>query len=149
MKLFYFLDFMHVKKYGTPVTYDKYIHLEHGPIPSAIKNLVDSASDDIESAILADIISFETPIGTNMQKVIPARGFTEKDRNYFSHTELEILELVCSRFGEQNTKYIEDASHKEAPWRETRFMEAIPYTLATKDNDCFVNEEEIALSIKI
>ena len=26
MKLFYFLDFMHVKKYGTPVTYDTYVN---------------------------------------------------------------------------------------------------------------------------
>lgn len=149
MKLFYFLDFMHVKKYGAPVTYDTYINLEHGPIPSAIKNLVDSASDDVESASLADTVSFETPFGTNMQRVIPIRGFTEKDEKYFSTTELEILKQVCVRFGEKNTKYTEDASHNEAPWKETKFLEQIPYTLAAKDGDCVSSEEEITLSMKI
>lgn len=149
MKLFYFLDFMHVKKYGTPITYDTYIHLEHGPIPSAIKNLVDSASDDVENASLADTISFETPTGTNMQRVIPARDFIEKDKKYFSPTELEVLEQICSRFGEKNTKYTEEASHNEAPWKETKFLEQIPYTLAAKDGDCVSSEEEIALSMKI
>ena len=57
MKLFYFLDFMHVKNYGSPVTYDNYINLEHGPIPSAIKNLVDTATDDVDNSLLADTIS--------------------------------------------------------------------------------------------
>jgi hypothetical protein len=36
MKLFYFADFGHVKRYASPITYDNYVHLEHGPIPSAI-----------------------------------------------------------------------------------------------------------------
>ena len=30
MKLFYFLDFTHVKDYGIPVTYDTYYKLETG-----------------------------------------------------------------------------------------------------------------------
>src|SRR3990167_8043480 len=75
MKLFYFLDFMHVKKYGSPVTYDSYIHLEHGPIPSTIKNLVDTAADDVDNSILADTISVERPEGTDMCRIIGLRKF--------------------------------------------------------------------------
>ena len=59
MKLFYFLDFLHVKKYGAPITYDTYVNLVHGPIPSAIKNLIDTADDDFDNSILADTIKFE------------------------------------------------------------------------------------------
>ena len=36
MKLFYFSDFRHVKKYLTPITNDVYVNLEHGPVSSAI-----------------------------------------------------------------------------------------------------------------
>ena len=56
---------------------------------------------------------------------------------------------VVKRFGDKNTKFIEDASHKESPWKCTNMLENIPYTLAAKDNDCLVSEEEISLMLKI
>lgn len=149
MKLFYFLDFIHLKKYGSPVTYDTYVHLEHGPIPSTIKNLVDTAADDIDHSELADTISFERPIGTEMYRLVPQRKFNDKDKKYFSPTELEILETVCARFGNKNTQYIEQASHEEAPWKETNLLNEIPYTLAANDNDCLVTKEEIDLLLNI
>jgi len=149
MKLFYFLDFGHLKKFGAPVTYDTYVHLEHGPIPSAIKNLVDTAADDIDNSILADTISIERPEGTEMCRIVPSRKFTEKDEEYFSESEMEILKKVCTIFGSKNTKYIEDMSHKEAPWNLTKPLEIIPYELAAKDPDCQVTEEEIKLLLEI
>lgn len=145
MKLFYFLDFTHLKMYGRPVTFDTYVNMEHGPIPSNIKNLVDTSTDDIDSSALADTISFEWPEGTKMCRIIPRRQFTEKDIKLFSAGELEVLQKICRRFGDKNTKYIEDASHAEAPWRETQFLQQIPYTLAAADPDSQVSEEEIKL----
>ena len=149
MKLFYFLDFMHLKTYGSPVTYDTYFNLEHGPIPTSIKNLVDTAADDVDNSVLSDTITFERPKGIGMYRVLPTRKFEEKDRKLFSETELDILAKVCSRFGNENTKVIEDASHKESPWRKTKFLEEIPYTLAADDPDCRVTKEEIELLLKI
>jgi hypothetical protein len=140
---------MHVKKFGAPITYDCYINLEHGPIPSAIKNLVDSAADDIDNSVLADAIRIERPQGTDMYRVVPLREFNKADENYFSETELETLKKVCARFSDKNTKFIEDESHKEAPWKETKFLDVIPYELATKDKDCLISEEEIKLLLSI
>src|SRR3989344_3632306 len=145
MKLFYFLDFLHVKKYGSPITYDTYVHLEHGPIPSTIKNLVDDSCDDVDNSILSDTIYCENVDNIAMKRIIPKRQFTENDKKLFSKSEFEILEIVCRRFGAQNTKYIEDASHKEAPWLETEPLEIISYTMATRDIDCVVSKEEINL----
>jgi len=149
MKLFYFLDFMHLKTYGSPVTYDTYVKMEHGPIPSFIKNLVDTATDDIDSSMLADTIHIECPAGTNMYRVLPNRKFLESDKKYFSETELEILAKVCARFGNKNTQYIEDVSHKESAWNETSILDKIPYELAAKDKDSAVSEEEIKLLLAI
>ena len=145
MKLFYFADFLHVKKYGTPMTYDRYVNLEHGPIPSSIKNLVDTATDDIDNSVLADTISVEKPEGIDMCRIIGAREFNEKDSMLFSNSELEILEKVCNRFGDENTKFIEAASHSEAPWSETNFLDSIPYELALKDNDCSVTKDDLEI----
>lgn len=143
MKLFYFLDFGHVKKYGTPVTFDTYIKLEHGPIPTTVKNLVDEVCDDINSSILADTIYCERPDGSMMKRILPKRDFSDEDKKYFSQSEIEMLEIVCNRFGSKNTKYIEDASHNEAPWKNTELLDIIPYTLAAEDSDCIASEEEI------
>ena len=149
MKLFYFLDFMSIKNYGAPITYDSYVNLEHGPIPSTIKNLVDTAADDIDNSVLADTIRFERPEGTNMCRVHSVRTFSKEDEKMFSKAELDILRRVCSRFSNSNTQQIEEASHKEAPWRLTRLCEYIPYNLAAKDNDCKFTEDELGMILDV
>lgn len=145
MKLFYFLDFVHLKNYGTPVTYDTYVHLEHGPIPSIIKNLVDSVANDIDDSLLSDTITIERPVGSDMQRILPHRAFTKNDEKYFSKTELETMQKICVRFGDKNTKFIEDASHHESPWEKTNLLEEIPYSLAAEDSDCKMTKEELEL----
>lgn len=145
MKLFYFLDFVHLKRYGKPVTFDTYVNLEHGPIPSTIKNLVDDVCSDPDSSILADTVYCENKEGSMISRILAKRKPSENDLKLFSKTELDALGAVCERFGSQNTKYIEDASHEEAPWKMTSLLEQIPYSLAANDKDCQVTKEEIEL----
>jgi len=145
MKLFYFLDFMHLKNYGTPVTFDNYVHLEHGPIPSVIKNLVDSVANDFDNALLSDTISIEQCADAEIQRILPVRQFNKNDEKYFSPTELDTLNKVCLEYGDKNTKYIEDASHNEAPWSKTAMLDDIPYSLAADDSDCKMTKEELEL----
>ncbi|OGZ43269.1 MAG: hypothetical protein A3J55_02670 [Candidatus Ryanbacteria bacterium RIFCSPHIGHO2_02_FULL_45_17b] len=143
MKLFYFVDFTHVKNYASPITFDNYVRLEHGPIPSTILNLVDAVEDDTDNAILADSFSIKTRDGSNQKRVVPTREFTSKDEKYFTPSELKVLKSVCDRFAGKTGKFIEDKSHEEAAWSKTKELESIPYTLATEDPDCHVSKEEI------
>jgi uncharacterized phage-associated protein len=149
MKLFYFLDFMHVKKYGAPVTFDTYYNLEHGPIPSAIKSLVDAAEDDIDNALLADTIQIKQTPGQEIHRVQALRPLTDRDMDLLSDSEQEILEKVVTRFGGVNTKAIERASHDEAPWAKTQELDQISYAMAAQDPDCLVTEEEIELLLSV
>lgn len=149
MKLFYFADFSHVKKYGSPITYDDYINMEHGPIPSIILNLINSVENDLDHALLSDTISIETKEGQYLKRIIPKRKFTKKDEKYFTTSELEILKEVISRFSDKNTRFIEEKSHKESAWQNTKELEKIPYTLAAQDPDSLVDEEEILFTIKV
>jgi len=149
MKLIYFLDFTHVKKYGTPVTYDMYVHIKHGPIPSTIKNLVDYVNEDKNSQLADTILVKIIPTARNpMEKIIPKREFSEADKKLFSATELEILKEVAERFKHFSSDEIEKASHNEAPWKNTRDLEPIRYSLAARDKDSLVSEEEIELLLK-
>lgn len=149
MKLFYFLDFIHVKEYGVPVTYDTYYKLDKGPIPSYIKNIVDDACENEESSLLSDSVSFETPPGTQMKKVVANRKFTEIDKKLFSKSELNILKSVCERFSESNTNQVITISHKEASYIESEMSQVIPYELAARDSDSKFDSEEIRLSIQV
>ncbi|PIS15644.1 hypothetical protein COT62_02710 [Candidatus Roizmanbacteria bacterium CG09_land_8_20_14_0_10_41_9] len=149
MKLFYFADFTHLKQFGSPITYDTYVKLEHGPIPSTIKSLVDTACENIDESILFDTIKCEREKGFGMYRILPVRKFTQKDADLFSKSELEILEKVCVRYGDKNTAFIEKASHREASYRKTDMLEVIPYTIAAEDEDCLVEKEDIELLMKI
>ena len=145
MKLFYFLDFVHVKKYGCPVTYDSYVNLEHGPIPSTILNLVNEAIYDLDSSALADTVVFEKSKFSEMYRMKSLRDFSETDEDCFKPSELDVMKTICNRFGDKNTRFIENVSHMEAPWMQTDLLDPIPYTLAALDKDCMVEKDEIEL----
>lgn len=149
MKLFYFTDFSHVKNYGVPITWDTYVNLEHGPIPSGIKNLVDTVAEDIDNSILSDTIRIEKLEDSLLYRIIPLRKFTEQDKKYFTDGEFTIIKAVCGRFADKNTREIELASHKESAWKNTSLLEEISYLLAAEDADCQVPKEEIELSLNI
>jgi uncharacterized phage-associated protein len=149
MKLFYFTDFTSVKKFASPITFDRYVHMEHGPIPSSILNLVNAVESDIDNAILADTFSVETKEGSHQKRIVPTREFSDDDRKYFSEQELEIMKGVCDRFFDKTGKFIEEESHNESAWKMTKEVEEIPYTLAINDGDCSVDREDIKLSLEI
>lgn len=149
MKLFYFCDFINVKKYGIPITYDNYVHLEHGPIPSTIMNLVNQAEDDFENAVLSDTIKIACNNNELMHRIKPLEGFKESYLKYFAPNEIKTMKKVCQRFKDSFGRQLEDISHEEAPWKKTKLMEEIPYSLAAEDTDTEVNKEEIKLLLKI
>jgi len=149
MKLFYFCDFMNIKKYGAPITFDNYVHLEHGPIPSTIMNLVNQVEDDFENAVLSDTIKIVCNDHELIHRIEPLEKFKDDYVKYFSPNELEIMGRVCQRFKDSIGKQLEDISHEEAPWKKTKFMEDIPYSLAAEDKGSEVNKEEIELLLSI
>lgn len=149
MKLFYFIDFEHVKKFGTPITFDRYVKLEHGPIPSKIMNLVNAVVDDGEIAILADTIAIQRDPGMDIQRVSSLQPFSDEDRELFSENEIKVLQLVCRKYKDSTAKQLEDISHSEAPWASTKELDDIPYTLAAQDHDSNVDKGTIELSTKI
>lgn len=147
MKLIYFLDFNHLKKYGRPITFDTYYHLEHGPIPSVIMNLVDTAAEDINASELKDTIQIEyiTTRKNKMVKIVPARDFTDDDKKLFSESELEILAQVSKKFKDSTSDQIEQVSHNESPYKDTTMLQEISYSLAANDSDSEMSKEEIEL----
>ena len=132
-----------VKRYGLPITGDNYINMEHGPVPSTIKNLVYSVAAEPNEALLADTINIDQNPSSMIHKIVPSRAFTDKDRDLLNDSEMEILEEISKRFYSANKETIEKAAHQEAPWATTVELEPIPYWLAAKDADSRFTEDEI------
>lgn len=147
MKLFYFADFEHVRAYGAPITYDTYKHYEHGPIPSTIKNLVDTLCDTPEDSVLSDTIKCQKKEKIHLIKT--ARKMTESDLNLFSRAELRTLESVARRFYNARAKDIEDESHRDKAWLETEMLEDIPYKLAFDGKPANSSEEDLEVLLKL
>ena len=145
MKLFYFLDFLHVKKYASPITGDQYYNLDKGPIPTVILNMVNELSSDPESSEIADSIAIEKPTNSLMQKIVPIRKFTNDDKKLFSKSEMDTLQEVVRRFKDTDTNSIVKMSHKEAPWKDTNYRDPIPYSLAGRDSDCLYSEKDLEI----
>ncbi len=145
MKLFYFADFEHVRQYGAPITYDTYIHLEHGPVPTVVKNLVDTLCDDSENALLSDeFVCIKREKIHLISSLFPNHEYTTLTPN-----EIKTLQLICNRFNDANTAIIEEASHNEAPWSKTTMLEEIPYQLALEDTKTSVSKEELDFLLSI
>jgi len=148
LKLFYFLDFGCVKKYGYPITYDQYYKLEHGPIPTVIKNMIDDLDSYEASSVtmLGDIISIKKD--DKIHRIKPKRKLAENEMEIFSKKELDLIKMVCSKFKNSSTKEIEDVSH-QGIWRYVEMGEKIPYELAAEEKDCEVPKSMIRLALDI
>lgn len=122
MKLLYYLDFDHFEKFRTSVTGDVYRALPHGPVPDYAEAILSSM---VESGLLA--FEFVPKGDWHQHRYRPAAPC---DLSVFSKDELVTLEAVADTWRMATTTAIEDATHREAPWRMTEQRGRIPYTLA-------------------
>lgn len=111
LKLLYFLDFMHFKQTGKPVTNLDYYAWEMGPVPKDLyEELTNAIEPDMEKAInIRDIDTF-----TNIS---PKKEFNE---DYFSNRELKLLENIAFIFKDAKAEDMVESTHLEnEPWDKT------------------------------
>lgn len=162
LKLFYYSDFLHLKKYGRLIFDDAYYCMRHGPVPSAVKNLIGDVQEaqeeknDPTSATLGDTIEIQkvwVSFSTKPQhRIVLRKDAPDFDEKSFSKSELGILNEVGSKWAEASGSEIERSSHKEAAWRMTEEKTGaakcnssaeIDYLLAAEDDDCEFTKEEL------
>lgn len=123
MKLLYYLDFDFFEKYGVPVTGDKYLRWENGPVPRMGEKIL-KAMDGKEIKITRR----KMKNGYNDQLYIEA--LVEFDMNVFKKEELLMLEEVAEKWEKFTGAEMKSASHGEAPWIATEPNKVIDYNLA-------------------
>jgi uncharacterized phage-associated protein len=147
MKLFYYLDFISVRETGKSVTNDVYFHLPYGPIPSFIKDNIDSLDSNVkkEEAKMLDPNQAGTPLWLQISSVFD--GILELhtqgkgkiassvkgqvfDGNKISEYEKGLLADIVKDLGKKTVQEIVTMTHAEPPYAQTSPSQVIPYDLA-------------------
>lgn len=123
MKLLFYADFGHFKKYSVSITGARYARLPYGPVPDQFERwlavlILDDNGVRKEEEWMQDYPG-EVYVGN-----------TSPDISIFTPSELRVLATVKEAFQEFSAKRMSDVSHNEKGYRETETARLIPYSYA-------------------
>nr|WP_254873277.1 Panacea domain-containing protein [Marinitoga sp. 1138] len=119
IKLLYFAERYHIRKYGRPIFWDKYVAMRFGPVQSNVYDLIktqDYPFDDEEN-----IAYFHEIIDIKKDKLNKIYDISLKNENkinskVFSKTDIEAFEFSWNTFGKFDEFELADISHIYPEW---------------------------------
>lgn len=136
MKLFYYVDFISYAEKDTPVTNDVYYKLPYGPIPSFIKNEINTLTFSTmlglemgESQLSKNFIVEQKKMGKYTGYVVKNIGKKSSLGNLSSY-EVSLLKRILKKFGKSTAKELVNCTHKEKPYLLTNENSVIEYRLS-------------------
>ena len=111
LKLIFFADRYHFRRFGQPITGDTYFAMGYGPVPSGTKDLAESSLflSEEERGYAA---SFIQPVS-----LMEFRSVEEPDLSWLSRSDIEALDWSWSNFGDKNQYDLADYTHKYPEWK--------------------------------
>jgi len=111
LKLIYFADRFHLRKYGRLITNDIYYAMDYGPVPSNVKDIAEATSflgDSEKDYSSQYIIPFDN---ITLQSVKPV------DNSLFSDSDIEALDYIWERFGHLDQFELAEITHEYPEWK--------------------------------
>ena len=118
LKMLWYADSLSYKRYGHAISGLVYRSLPMGAAPIAYESIIDLSS------IPSETVDFGNGIG---------QKFTRTDCDSFpnlSREDLDVLDVVASRFGKTSTEIIIETMHNEDSYKKTKKREIILYKYA-------------------
>jgi putative zinc finger/helix-turn-helix YgiT family protein len=125
MKLLFYADFGHYKKYSVSITGARYARLPYGPVPDQFERWLAALVWDDEGILKEEDWNYEYPGEIYVSVIAP-------DLSIFSPSELRVLATVKEVFQDFSAKKISDVSHNEQGYRETDSAQLISYGYASQ-----------------
>lgn len=119
LKEMFYADFLYYKNTGSSITGLEYKKYAHGPVPNNYENILEVL--DHNNDIKCNIEYFND---FECHKIFSNKNFNEK---IFSKDELNILNKVKKYFLTFNSKKIEEFSHEEKAYIDTKSNDLISY----------------------
>jgi uncharacterized phage-associated protein len=115
VKLIYFADRYHIRKYGRPVVGDIYFAMKLGPVGSNILNVANLSNTNLNSVCLKYAHEFlgYPKDDKKLQTIVSKK---EVDLDLFSQTDIEAFETVFKEYGSEDQFELADISHEYPEW---------------------------------
>ena len=112
LKLVYFADRYHLRKYGRLITNDTYYAMEHGPVASGVKDIAEFSMilDSHEWGYASKYI-----VTTDQHNF---KSLADVDQGEFSDSDIEALEFAWAKFGRFDQFQLRDLTHKYPEWQK-------------------------------
>lgn len=123
MKLLWYADILHFKRHGKSMTGLVYRHMTYGALPLAYDEIIFLPTVRVEEVICHDDISY---------RILP---HTEIKLSSFTLEELNILEVISSKFKDYHSKEIVSYMHEEKAYKETEPFNIISFDIAKELNE--------------
>lgn len=126
-KLVYIADRKNMEKYEYPISGDKLVSMDHGPVNSITLNLINGL--DFDRAEWDEFVSDRAA-----HEVGSTKNVSDDDLDELSEAELETLNEVWAGFGHMGKYEIRDWTHKNCPeWEDpSGSSNPIPYARVFK-----------------
>ncbi len=115
-KLLFFADREHILDYGRPITGDRYVAMEHGPVPSAVRNLLNGEYADEVAERLEERVSIQ--IRGNLRHVYPKRHEQNGHPSRLSGSDKEYLLEAVDKYSNLSFGQLRDITHEDPAWIE-------------------------------
>ena len=129
----YLADREHFLDWGRPITFDRYVAAEHGPVPYAVRNMLVAAAsmnqgrDEARAAMpqddaaeLSRAVTVELGAGTSGERSKVFANTAAPATPHLSATDVECLEAAIEIMRNNRFASLVDTSHKDEAWREAR-----------------------------
>jgi len=113
LKLLFFADRYHLRKYGRPITNDEYFAMDYGPVPSGAKDLAESSvfRPNVEKEYAERFIA-------PSEDLLSFRSVACVDDLVFSKTDLEALHFAWDAFRRFNAFDLAELTHVYPEWKK-------------------------------
>ena len=143
VKVLFFADKDHLNKYGRPILGDTYIHMDNGPVPSAVRDIV-TQNLFLSPKHLQEIQdSLEIKSRKDYYQISAKRP---PNLDYFSKSDLECLVSSLEKHEHLSFDDLYKLTHSEKCYAQTSNKDEISYYLMV-DNDN-PNKESILETIQ-
>jgi len=110
LKLIYFADRYHLRKYGRLITNDIYFAMELGPVASSTKDIAERSEflDETEAQYANEYLRIGVP-----HKIVSNKPIVT---DVFSESDIEALNFAWNKFGHLNPSDLVELTHKYPEW---------------------------------
>jgi uncharacterized phage-associated protein len=107
-KLLFLADRAHLLRYGRTITGDRYVCMEHGPVPSMTRDLVNARfADDPDDTSMNEYFDVER---SSAHPQLVAKH--EPDLDVFSDSDIEVLTEVVATYGKKTAWQLRELAHE-------------------------------------